>query len=138
LPIKCPKTTNQTEKSGIPFDIYSGRPEITLSPLFIHSTDWNQGIFYISNFSNIPASDIDAQFSLAKAFFDLPFEEKIQFHAKKFCGGYLTGLKEDWPSDGAPENVQIYMIPRFEGCDERHHPKVVMERVGELEGFMKV
>jgi isopenicillin N synthase-like dioxygenase len=123
----------------IPVNIDSGILDTKISSLIILPTDWNQGIFYISNFSNIPASDIDAQFSLAKAFFDLPFEEKIQFHAKKFCGGYLTGLKkEDWPSDGAPENVQIYMMPRFEGCDERHHPKVVIERVGELEGFMKV
>jgi hypothetical protein len=46
--------------------------------------------------------------------------------------------KDEWPSDGAPENVQIYMMPKFKGCDERHHPKVVMKRVGELEGFMKV
>jgi hypothetical protein len=76
---------------------------------------------------------------LVKAFFDLPFGEKIKYHAEKFHGGYLTGLKkEDWPSDGAPENVQIYMMPKFDGCDERHHSKVVLERIGELEGFMKV
>jgi isopenicillin N synthase-like dioxygenase len=120
-------------------NIDSGILDTKLSSLIIHSTDCSQGIFYISSFSNIPASDIDSQFSLAKAFFDLLFEEKIQFHAKKFRGGYLTGLKKDeWPSDGAPENVQIYMMPKFEGCEERHHPKVVMERIGELEGFMKV
>jgi hypothetical protein len=46
--------------------------------------------------------------------------------------------KEDWPSDGVPENVQIYMMPKLEGRDERHHPKALMERVGELEGFLKV
>jgi isopenicillin N synthase-like dioxygenase len=123
----------------IPVDIDSGILDTTLSSLIIRSTDCAQGIFYISDFSNIPASDIDAQFLLVKAFFDLPFGEKIKYHAEKFHGGYLTGLKkEDWPSDGAPENVQIYMMPKFDGCDERHHSKVVLERIGELEGFMKV
>jgi isopenicillin N synthase-like dioxygenase len=74
-----------------------------------------KGFFYVTNFG-ISQSDVDKQFALGQAFYELPIEEKLQYVPDLAAGEYdgyrpagrrvLTG--------GVPEKIEIWnMSSRF-------------------------
>jgi isopenicillin N synthase-like dioxygenase len=98
------------------------------------------GFFYVKNFG-LTQEQVDRQFTLAQAFFELPEPEKekseLDFKVGDFNGWRRPGL-------GAPEgkpkdNFEIYNIPKFTQDFEGkyHHPDLIKAHLPEIEAFQK-
>ncbi|KAL2273551.1 hypothetical protein FJTKL_04452 [Diaporthe vaccinii] len=78
------------------------------------------GFFYIINFG-LGQEEVDSQFAIGKAVFDLPTEEKLLYRADLENGGYngykTLGLREIKP--GIFNNTEIFNIPKFIPAFER-------------------
>jgi len=71
------------------------------------------GFFYVKNFS-LNDEQVQQQFTLAKNFFNLPLEEKMQYECDFANGGY-NGYRPSGRNKigNVKDNVEIYNIPKF-------------------------
>jgi isopenicillin N synthase-like dioxygenase len=94
------------------------------------------GFFYIINFS-LSQEEVDEQFAIGKAFFELSTEEKLKYRADLENGGYNgykpMGIRELKP--GIFDNTEIYNIPKFTPTYERPHPAVIKNQWPTIERF---
>ncbi|KAK2597556.1 hypothetical protein N8I77_012335 [Diaporthe amygdali] len=96
------------------------------------------GFFYIINF-DLAQEEVDRQFAIGKAVFDLPTEEKLSYRADLENGGYNgykpLGLREIKP--GIFDNTEIFNIPKFIPAFERRQPEVINAKRAEIEHFAR-
>ncbi|KAL1873257.1 hypothetical protein Daus18300_004077 [Diaporthe australafricana] len=96
------------------------------------------GFFYIINFG-LDQEEVDRQFAIGKAVFDLPTEEKLLYRADLENGGYNgykpLGLREIKP--GIFDNTEIFNIPKFIPAFERRQPEVINASRAEIEHFAR-
>jgi len=96
------------------------------------------GFFYITNFG-LDQEQVDRQFALGKAFFELPLEEKEKYLADLEHGGY-NGYKPKGlysVKDEIKDNIEIYNIPKFTEKYHRDQPQLIKEHIKEIEQFSK-
>ncbi|KAL2064207.1 hypothetical protein VTL71DRAFT_4701 [Oculimacula yallundae] len=96
------------------------------------------GFFYIINFG-LDQDEVNRQFAIGKAFFNLDVEEKLKYRADLENGGYNgykpLGIREIAP--GHFDNTEIYNIPKFIPEYQRPHPTLIEENWPEIEKFGK-
>ncbi|RFU25721.1 hypothetical protein B7463_g10616, partial [Scytalidium lignicola] len=96
------------------------------------------GFFYVTNFG-FTQEEVDRQYAIGKALFELPADEKIKYIADLNHGEYIgykpAGLREVAP--GVGENTEVYNVPKFIPGYERNHPDVIRENLAEIERFSK-
>jgi len=94
------------------------------------------GFFYITNFG-LSQEEIDKQFAIGKAFFELPTEEKLRYRADLENGGYNgykpMGTRELKP--GIYDNTEIYNVPKFTSTYRRPHPMLIKDQWATIEKF---
>lgn len=119
----------------------------------------NIGFFYIVNFG-LNQDQVDRQFAIGKAVFELPVEEKLRYRADLENGGYngykpcgirvsqcslrwklpwqkksTNTVKEIRP--GYFDNTEIYNMPKWTPAYDRPHPAVINVHKEEIEGFAR-
>ncbi|KAJ5728908.1 UPF0676 protein [Penicillium malachiteum] len=102
------------------------------------------GFFYVKNFG-LTQNQIDRQLTIAKALFDLPFEEKQKYavdYSKGDYNGYRWG---GYRADGSVaennhgDNIEAYNIPKFtpDFAGKYAHPPLIERHIAEIEAFSK-
>lgn len=101
----------------------------------------DHGFFYLKNFG-LTQDEVDEQFSLAQAVFDVNEEEKKQHLANLAVGDYnkfrLRGQRI--LGNGVRDNIETYNIAKFNGHFEEHHKShvsVVSENKEKIERFSR-
>ena len=97
------------------------------------------GFFYVINFG-IPEQDVDEQFAIAKALFELPTEEKQNYRVNPnrqgFFGWKPQGSRKQ--QYGLKDSLELYDDPKWNdvhGRDDR--PSVLMESKEACEKFQR-
>lgn len=95
-----------------------------------------KGFFYIANIG-ISQEEIDLQFAIAKAFFELPEEERLRHRAPLEEGSYngYRPLGALSLSPGMQDTLEFYSIFKFIPQGERSHPDVIKQYSAEIERF---
>jgi len=96
------------------------------------------GFFYVKNFG-LTQEEVDRQFALGRAFFELPLEEKLKFfsEAERDAGEY-NGYRPPGQrklTEGLYSNIELYNIPKFDGFHKREHPQIFQDHIEEIEKF---
>ncbi|ROW05910.1 hypothetical protein VPNG_08025 [Cytospora leucostoma] len=98
------------------------------------------GFFYVKNF-NITQEEVDRQFALGRAFYDLPLEEKLKYHnSNDLVTGNYNGYRPAGHrilGNGIKDNVQVYNIPKFDGYHPRQQPPVLEDNIKVIEQFSR-
>ncbi|PIA94103.1 hypothetical protein CB0940_07992 [Cercospora beticola] len=98
------------------------------------------GFFYVKNF-DISQEEVDRQFALGREFYNLPLEEKLQYHNLKdlesgeYNGYRPAGLRQ--LTETIRDNVEVYNIPKFDGFHHRAQPPVLQDHIKEIEMFSR-
>ncbi|QIW96768.1 hypothetical protein AMS68_002286 [Peltaster fructicola] len=99
------------------------------------------GFFYVKNYG-ITQEEVDRQFTLAQAFFELPESEKEQYEVNykiaDYNGWRRRGLRSS--DDGkTKDNIEMYNIPKFTKDFEGKygHPELIKANLAEIERFHK-
>ncbi|KAJ5150580.1 uncharacterized protein N7500_010769 [Penicillium coprophilum] len=97
-----------------------------------------EGFFYITNIG-LSQDDIDLQFAIAKAFFELPEEERLRHRAPLEEGSYNgyrpLGALSLFP--GMQDTLEFYSIFKFIPQSERSHPDLIKRYSAEIERFSR-
>ncbi|KAJ5373545.1 hypothetical protein N7517_005551 [Penicillium concentricum] len=97
-----------------------------------------KGFFYITNIG-LSQGDIDLQFAIAKAFFELPEEERLRHRAPLEDGSYNgyrpLGALNLFP--GMQDTLEFYSIFKFIPQSERSHPDLIKRYSAEIERFSR-
>ncbi|SPO07421.1 probable iron/ascorbate family oxidoreductases [Cephalotrichum gorgonifer] len=100
----------------------------------------NVGFFYVKGF-NISQEEVDRQFALGRAFYDLPLEEKLKFHNEAdLTRGEYNGYRPAGRrvvANNVKDNVEVYNIPKFDGFHNRQQPAILEENIKEIEEFSR-
>ncbi|CAG8055675.1 unnamed protein product [Penicillium salamii] len=98
----------------------------------------HHGFFYITNIG-LSQEEIDLQFAIAKAFFELPEEERLRHRAPLETGSYNgyrpLGALSLFP--GMQDTLEFYSIFKFIPQSERSHPDIIRQYSREIEGFSR-
>ena len=98
------------------------------------------GFFYVKNYG-LTQEEVDRQFTLAQAFFELPESEKEKYEVKykiaDYNGWRRRGLRA--PEGKPRDNVEMYNIPKFTKDFEGkyQHPDLIKAHLPEIESFQK-
>ncbi|KAH8803565.1 hypothetical protein F5884DRAFT_847287 [Xylogone sp. PMI_703] len=96
------------------------------------------GFFYVTNFG-LSQEEVDRQYAIGKALFELSTNEKLQYIANLDQGEYIgykpAGLREVVPGIG--ENTEVYNVPKFIADYKRNHPAIIQKNLSEIERFSK-
>lgn len=94
------------------------------------------GFFYITNIG-LTQAQIDQQFAIAKEFFSLPPEEKLQYRAALEEGNYNgyrpLGSVEILP--GLSDNLEFYNVFKFIPQTRRTQPRIIRDYWAQIEKF---
>ncbi|OQE36302.1 hypothetical protein PENCOP_c012G00938 [Penicillium coprophilum] len=97
-----------------------------------------KGFFYITNIG-LSQDDIDLQFAIAKAFFELPEEERLRHRAPLEEGSYNgyrpLGALSLFP--GMQDTLEFYSIFKFIPQSVRSHPDLIKRYSAEIERFSR-
>lgn len=97
-----------------------------------------EGFFYITNIG-LSQDEIDLQFAIAKAFFELPEEERLRHRAPLEEGNYNgyrpLGTLSLFP--GMQDTLEFYSIFKFIPQSERSHPDLIKQYSVEIERFSR-
>lgn len=89
------------------------------------------GFFYVRNFG-ISQEEVDRQFALGREFYDLPLDEKMEYHnPEDLRSGEYNGYRPaGWRQLTAEmrDNYQVYNIPKFDGYHKRKQPQVLQDK----------
>lgn len=93
-----------------------------------------KGFFYITNIG-LSQEEIDLQFAIAKAFFELPEEERLRHRAPLEDGSYngYRPLGALSLSPGMRDTLEFYSIFKFIPQSERSHPDLI-----KLHGYREI
>ncbi|KAJ6621550.1 hypothetical protein B0H10DRAFT_2215191 [Mycena sp. CBHHK59/15] len=100
-----------------------------------------KGFFYVKNFG-VSQEQVNRQFAIGKAFYDLPLEEKLLYVPNNFQEGGFNGYMPAGriivdPNTGLKDKVEVYNIPKFNGDFDHRHPVPVSRNLAEIEGFVR-
>jgi len=120
------------------YETPEGRKE--LAKTFIAAVR-EKGFFYVKNFG-VSEAAVNRQFALAKAFYDLPLEEKLQYVPDNFEQGGFNGYMPAGrivvdPNTGLRDKVEVYNIPKFGGDFTHSHPGPVARNLAVIEEFVR-
>jgi isopenicillin N synthase-like dioxygenase len=97
-----------------------------------------KGFFYITNIG-LSQEEIDLQFAIAKAFFQLPEEDRLRHRAPLEEGNYNgyrpLGALSLFP--GMQDTLEFYSIFKFIPQSERSHPDIINQYSREIEEFSR-
>lgn len=79
--------------------------------------------------------DVRRQYALAKAFFDLPLEEKNKYLANTAAGDFRGYKAKATGSNAGKDNDERYNIPKFTPEHERPHPQLILDHWEEIKKF---
>ncbi|KAJ5726995.1 hypothetical protein N7493_006022 [Penicillium malachiteum] len=96
------------------------------------------GFFYVTNFG-LTQCKIDEQFSIAKAFFTLPEEERMNYLAPLEDGSYngYRPLGSVNIAPGLKDSLEFYSIFKCIPETERSQPQVIRDYWAEIENFSR-
>ncbi|CAI7662109.1 unnamed protein product [Penicillium bialowiezense] len=96
------------------------------------------GFFYITNIG-LSQAEIDLQLAIARAFFELPEEERLRHRAPLERGSYNgyrpLGALNLFP--GMQDTLEFYSIFKFIPQSERSHPHIIHRYSKEIERFSR-
>ncbi|KAJ5787393.1 hypothetical protein N7457_002383 [Penicillium paradoxum] len=97
-----------------------------------------EGFFYITNIG-LSQEEIDLQFAIGKAFFELPEEERLRHRAPLERGSYngYRPLGALSLSPGMQDTLEFYSIFKFIPQSERSQPDVIKQYSTEIEKFSR-
>jgi len=117
------------------FDQPGGKQELAKQLKHAIST---VGFFYIVNFG-LSEAEVDNQFALAKAIFDLPDEEKQKFRVgnkQGFFGWKPRGSRKQ--QHGLMDNLELYDDPKWNKIyEDVERPAPLAEKAAETEAFQR-
>ena len=96
----------------------------------------NVGFFYIVNYG-LTQEQVDRQFAIGKAYFELPDEEKIKYRSARELGKY-NGYKprgEYHIKDGVYDNIEIYNMGKKFDQTREPQAELLQEHWDEITGF---
>lgn len=98
----------------------------------------DEGFFYITNIG-LSQEEIDLQFAIAKALFELPEEERLRHRAPLEEGSYngYRHLGALSLSPGMQDTLEFYSIFKFIPQSERSHPDLIKQYSTEIERFSR-
>lgn len=97
-----------------------------------------KGFFYVTNF-DIPQANIDRQFALGQAFYDLPLEEKFKYVPDLDAGdynGYRPAGRRTL-SGGVKEKTEVWNMATKDGKITQPIPTLLKNHLEEIEAFAK-
>ncbi|KAF5004840.1 hypothetical protein FDECE_8684 [Fusarium decemcellulare] len=97
-----------------------------------------KGFFYVTHF-DIPQADIDRQFALGNAFYNLPIEEKLKYVPNLDAGeynGYRPGGRRIL-SGGVKEKTEVWNMATKDGHITQPLPTLIKSHLDEIEAFAK-
>lgn len=95
------------------------------------------GFFYVTG-HGLSDEQISRQYAIARAFFELPVQEKIKYLADTAAGDF-RGYKPRATGDLASrDNDERYNIPKFTPEHERPHPPLILDHLEEIKEFSLV
>jgi isopenicillin N synthase-like dioxygenase len=96
------------------------------------------GFFYITNIG-LSQEEIDLQFAIAKAFFELPVEERLRhlapLHEGNYNGYRPLGTLSLFP--GLLDSLEFYSIFKFIPQSQRSQPELIKRYSAEIERFSR-
>ncbi|QKX63731.1 uncharacterized protein TRUGW13939_10902 [Talaromyces rugulosus] len=94
----------------------------------------NNGFFYVKG-HGLTDEQVNRQYAIAQAFFDLPLEEKEEYACNSAAGDF-RGYKGRSTGDlAARDNDERYNIPKFTPEHERPHPQLINQHYEEIKEF---
>nr|OQO21449.1 hypothetical protein B0A51_11868 [Rachicladosporium sp. CCFEE 5018] len=97
------------------------------------------GFFYVKNYS-LTDEQVQQQFTLAKAFFELPVEEKEK-HEVDYANADYNGWRRPGrrPTGTAVDNIEIFNIPKFTPDFEGRYtyPELLQAHLPEIKTFQR-
>ncbi|TAQ88443.1 hypothetical protein B7494_g3237 [Chlorociboria aeruginascens] len=97
------------------------------------------GFFYVKNYG-LSQEEVDQQFTLAKAFFNLPVDEKAKYECNYAAADYNGWRRNGNRKQGQTvDNVEIYNIPKFTPDFEGKYkqPPLLQAHLPEIEHFSR-
>jgi isopenicillin N synthase-like dioxygenase len=82
--------------------------------------------------------DVTRQYAIAKAFFDLPLEEKNKYLANTATGDFRGYKAKATGELASKDNDERYNIPKFTPEHERPHPQLILDHLEEIKKFSLV
>ncbi|KAH8690693.1 putative 1-aminocyclopropane-1-carboxylate oxidase [Talaromyces proteolyticus] len=92
------------------------------------------GFFYVTG-HGLTNHQVDRQYSIAQAFFDLPLEEKLQYSCDTAVGDFRGYKPRSTGELAARDNDERYNIPKFTLEHERPHPELILQHYEEIKDF---
>ncbi|KAL1962661.1 hypothetical protein VTN77DRAFT_9295 [Rasamsonia byssochlamydoides] len=92
------------------------------------------GFFYVTG-HGLTDEQINRQYAIGKAFFQLPLEEKMKYLCNTAVGDF-RGYKPRSVGDlSSRDNDERYNIPKFTPEHERPHPQLILDHYEEIKEF---
>ncbi|KAH9909157.1 putative oxidoreductase [Xylariomycetidae sp. FL2044] len=98
------------------------------------------GFFYVKNYG-LSQEEVDRQFTLAQAFFELPEAEKakyeVDYRSADYNGWRRRGLRSYEGGNNTRDNIEMYNMPKFtKDFEGRYgHPDLIRAHLAEIERF---
>lgn len=97
----------------------------------------NTGFFYVTN-HGLTNDQINRQYAIADAFFELPLEEKMRYLSNTAAGDFRGYKPRATGELSSRDNDERYNIPKFTKEHERAHPQLIKDYYEEIKEFSLV
>ncbi|KAL4778527.1 hypothetical protein BJX76DRAFT_362659 [Aspergillus varians] len=92
------------------------------------------GFFYVTNYG-LTTAQINHQYAIARALFQLPLSEKLKYISKTASGDFRGYKPQSTGELSGRDNDERYNIPKFTAEHERPHPQLIWDHYDEIKGF---
>jgi isopenicillin N synthase-like dioxygenase len=96
-----------------------------------------KGFFYVKG-HGLTDEQIDFQYAIGQALFDLPLEEKEKYACNTAEGDFRGYKGRSTGALAARDNDERYNIPKFTSEHERPHPQLINQHYEEIKEFSLV
>lgn len=95
------------------------------------------GFFYVTN-HGLTNEQINRQYAIADAFFELSLEEKMKYLSNTAAGDFRGYKPRSTGELSSRDNDERYNIPKFTKEHEREHPQLIKDYYEEIKEFSLV
>lgn len=95
------------------------------------------GFFYVVG-HGLSDEQVNRQYAIGRAFFQLPLEEKTKYLCNTAVGDFRGYKPRSTGELAARDNDERYNIPKFTPEHERPHPQLILDHFEEIKEFSLV
>jgi isopenicillin N synthase-like dioxygenase len=93
-----------------------------------------KGFFYVTN-HGLTDEQVNRQYAIADALFELPLEEKLKYLCNSAAGDFRGYKPRSTGELSTRDNDERYNIPKFTEEHEREHPQLIWDYYEEIKEF---